>query len=325
MPAAARSRLLPCWLGLALALGTGPLRAEPPPTPASILKQLDALESKQRDAQKKSLNDVLAEVEEAKNYTDAAVKLYQKAVFTVRFDGAKGDQGAYARWTKDNDDLFRDPLFTKALSLHLQYLALTLQALRGDERAKLADPAADFVRAYWDYEPQRPGSIDQQRAAADKSGKPAKQEKEPQDIKDLLDQSVATGAVSRFFQIDTVIATVKDWNLVPSAYADTFAKDVSPPLRDAKNPALIGLWDEFIAHQTDKAEKNPLADKRAHFENEDLPTLRWQRAEDLVAIGQINAGAAQMLEIVQAFPLHPDNPKWIAELRSIVQPLAEKK
>jgi hypothetical protein len=311
---------------LALALAS-PLRADSPSNAeaAAILKQLDTIETKQRDAQKGNLNDILTQVNEAKEYTDAALKLYQKAVFTVRFDGAKGDQGAYAKWTKDNDDLFRDPVFARALSLHLQYLALTIQAARGDDPIKLTDPVTDFVRSYWDYEPQRPGSIDQQRAAADKSGRPAKETKESQDIRNLLDQSVAGATIALYFQVDTILANVDNWNLIPSAYADTFSKEIFPPLRDAKKPELVGIWDEFIAHETDHAEKNALADKRAHFENEDLPTLRWRRAEDLAAIGQTGTGTSQMLEIIQTFPLHPDNPKWIAELRSLLQPASDKK
>ena len=322
VPLASRSRLLPCLLALGLT-GAAALRADPPPSAAAILKQLDAIESKQKNAQKGSLSQILTEVNETKDYADASVKLYQKAVFTVRYDGAKGDQGAYAKWTKDNEELFRDPLFVKALSLHLQYLALTLQAARGDDAAKLAPAASDFVHAYWDYEPSRPGSAEQQRAFSEKSGKPAKPVQEPQDVRDLLDQSVAGGVIALFFQIDTLLPNVPNWGFVPSGYAEILTKEVFPPMRDAKNPALIGLWDEYIAHETDKAEKNPLTDKRTHFENEDLPTLRWKRAEDMVAVGQNDAGVAQMLDLIQTFPLHPDNTKWMAELRGLLQPPAE--
>ena len=53
-----------------------------------------------------------------------------------------------------------------------------------------------------------------------------------------------------------------------------------------------------------------------------LPGMAWSRAEDEVALGQVNQGVADMMAIVKAHPDHPDFDRWISKLTDVVTPPA---
>ena len=280
-------------------------------TKDQILKELDAIEAKQRDAQVSSLNGVLSEVNGAQG--SAALAIYEKAVFTTRFDGAKGSQASYQSWQHEQETALRQDRFSKALDLHLKYLVLSLQAAAGSDPAVMVDPLIDYVHQLWAYQ------ID--AATKEKEGR-SESEAKPL-VKELLEQGIDQAPLAKFYQVDTLIQKQDTWDKVPGDYPGILRQSVFPELRKAKNPSLTEIWDAWIAHDTAMSNLNPLEDQQAHFENEDLPKLHWEKAQDTLILGQTEEATNEMLTLIRSYPLHPDNPSWIAQLRAILQPPAK--
>jgi hypothetical protein len=276
-----------------------------------MLKELADIENKHHDAQEGSLNSVLAEVNAAAGSPGAALALYQKAVFQVEYDGKKTGREDFRAWQKKEDPLFHDANFVEALSLRLRYLSLTLQAIEGADRAKLAEPVAAYARELLQFPPDYADTSLRQPPNGEKPGDL---------IHELFFTSLNDGPIEKSYQIDKQISALKDWSKNPGDAVDILNQNVYPALRKAKSPLLITLWDERIGYESDLADgKNTLADQRERFESDTLPTLQWGRAKDLIVIGRADEGLREMFTIIKTYPLHVDNSKWIKELRDILK------
>ena len=107
------------------------LRAQPQDVPApdgdAILKEIDALEQKQKQGKLTGRNAIIAQIQSAASSGPAAAAFYAQAVEEVRFKGQKGAGGAIAAWKKKDATLLRSKEMQTALLLHLRYLLLSFQ------------------------------------------------------------------------------------------------------------------------------------------------------------------------------------------------------
>ena len=297
-----------------------PLRADQTLSADQILKQLDDLQKQQTAAQQGSLASVLSEIAAAEGDSQAALVLYQKAVFEVQFNGAKGDNAAFQTWKSDHDLLFHDPSFTSALTLHLRYLELSIEYAKSGDPTPLIDPLLGFLQQLWDFEAK--SAADAAAAAAladtDSNRKGRKSKGMDSDLaQSLLKQGISSSALAKYYQVDSLLSGLKDWEDTPGNDDGILNSTIFPSLRAAKKPALIQIWDQWIDHETDVSKQDPLTDQQEHFQNETLPKLQWSRALDLLALDRKDEAMTEMLSLIKTYPLHPDNPSWISQLRDI--------
>jgi len=295
-----------------------PLRADPALSADQILKQLDDLQKQQTAAQQGSLTGVLAEITAAEGDPQAALTLYQKAVFEVQFNGVKGDNEAFQSWKKDHDLLFHDLSFTTALTLHLKYLEFSIEYAKSGDPAPLIDPLLGYLQDLWDYEAKSAADAAAAATDTDPTRKGRKSRGIDSDLaQNLLKEGISSSALAKYYQVDSLLSGLKDWEDTPANDEGILNSTVFPALRTAKKPALIQIWDQWIDHRTEASKLDPLTDQQERFQNEILPKLQWARALDLLALDRKDDAMTEMLTLIKSYPLHPDNPSWIAQLRAI--------
>jgi len=312
-----RNRTALLWVPVLL-LSALPFRAQAdtPLSAEQILKQLDVIEKQHNAAQQGSLNGVLSEITGAEGDAQAALTLYQKAVFEVQFNGEKGDNEAFQSWKKEHDLLFHDATFTAALTLHLKFLELSIDDAKAGDSASLIDPLLEYLQNLWDFQAKNTADV-----AADADTPTHKSHKsrvyESDLTQNLLSQGISSSALAKYYQVDSLLSALKNWEGTPSNDDGILNTVVFPALRTAKNPHLIQIWDQWIDHETENSKANPLADQQEHFQTETLPKLRWSRALDLLALDRKDDAMAEMLDLIKTYPLHPDNASWITQLRNV--------
>ena len=312
--------IVPALVLLSAFLLALPLHADPALSADQILKQLDDLQKQQTAAQQGSLTGVLAEITAAEGDPQAALTLYQKAVFEVQFNGVKGDNEAFQSWKKDHDLLFHDPTFTTALTLHLKYLEFSIEYAKSGDPAPLIDPLLGFLQDLWDYEAKSAAdaAANANTDATDPNHKSRRSKGVDSDLaQNLLKEGISSSALAKYYQVDSLLSGLKDWEDTPANDEGILNSTVFPALRTAKKPALIQIWDQWIDHETEASKQDPLTDSQERFQNETLPKLQWARALDLLALDRKDEAMTEMLSLIKSYPLHPDNPSWIAQLRAI--------
>ncbi len=127
----------------------------------------------------------------------------------------------------------------------------------------------------------------------------------------------AQAPVVEAYQLQRYLAASSAWSGDPSSLGGMYGTMLKIAESTGSNP--VPLWDSRIAAEQAFA-KGQLSD--AEFElwvRNDLPALRWARASYLYShgAGRIQA-MADMLSIIKEYPGHADAPKWVDELRKLV-------
>ena len=120
------------------------------------------------------------------------------------------------------------------------------------------------------------------------------------------------------FQLDRYLNR-KGWSRSPTDIAGFYSATIFPIAEEESKDSLPALWDARInADATFRKEDMTEPDFLLWSQNE-LPSLRWQRATYLYAKGPsaINA-MADMLKLIKDNPTHADAPNWVNELRILV-------
>ena len=275
----------------------GPLWAQqpsgPPFDPNAVLATLKTLKTKQQAVVNQEKSGVSASINAA--IADPG-KYYELAVIAVELQNGTGNDAArIAEWRKRNAALLRNRDFLDALRLHLVYLNLTWQHSMGaktrDQIGALLDYVAQVSRTTQLYEEF-----------------------------DITRKSLGEGVFARYFQIGPYISGMKDWSDRPFDVDGIYDKTIFPELRTEKNPRLLDCWRDRIQAETTRASSAQNALTANKFNNIQLPTLLWNRAEDEVTLGLTNQAVNDMLGLIKAHPNHPDFDQWAARLTEIVSP-----
>ncbi len=272
-----------------------PLRAQQPAPPidaAAVLAALKDIKTKQAQAVSKEKGQVLESIRAA---LADPVKAYDQAVAAVEFQG-KGNEGAkIGEWRKQNGELLRDRGFANVLRLQLSYISLTWQHYMGVK-------TKDQLPALYDYTSQVIANFDTIWTFK------------------MADKSLNDNVFVKYFQIGPYINGLPDWETQLFNVDGIFQKTILPELRLEKDPRLLAYWDNKIQTEASQIDQksNGLATNK--FNMVRRPTLLWNRAEDELALGDLNRTVADMLALIRAHPDHPDFDKWAARLTELVTP-----
>jgi hypothetical protein len=275
----------------------------PAPNAESLLREIEAMEGKQKDAKAREKKELLGLVQSATASGVAAANFYERAVEEVDFAGRKDKASAFVDWKKSKADLLRSKEMQTALLLHLKYLSLALQR-KGMENPEAMTPA---LMAYV-------GEL----VAADRDF--LEQKQKPDEQKKLLEQPLGQSVFAQWLKLGQWLPEDKIWEQRPGDVAGILEKNLRPLFREKKDRQILQTWDIQLKLEADRITQGRSEHQIDKFNSTTRPTLQFKRAQDMVAIGQPNRGLVEMVAVIRANPSHPDFANWLATVRGLLKP-----
>ena len=304
---------------------TAPQTDGPPFDPAAILADLDKLRATRAKAENERREAVMRELQQGAGDDAAAVALFSAATREMEFAGVDRERSKFQDWKGKESANLKNKYFRGALRLQFQYLAATLRVAWGQDRRELLP----FLKAHLEAVTRFQAESDADLERIDRRLKMTLMHGQ---LEELREEKAGLQAatrllaepVSRFFyvawrQLDAAVAKAKDWPLSASDVDGLFRLGILPQLRDAKDPALATAWDQRIQLLQAAAARGGRAFDQTVFDRTRLPDLLWQKAEDLLAIGQRNNAVRLMHAVVMGRQDAPQSDKWISTLEGIVR------
>lgn len=275
----------------------------PAPNAESLLREIEAMEGKQKAAKSQEKKEILGLVQAATASGVAAGNFYEKAVEEVEFSGKKDKASAFVDWKKSKADLLRSKEMQTALLLHLKYLSLAIQR-KGMENPEAMTPA---LMAYV-------GEL----VAADKDFLDQKQK--PDEQRKLLEQPLGQSVFAQWLKLGQWLPEDKVWEPKPGDVAGILEKNLRPIFREKKDRQILQTWDIQLKLEADRITLGRMDHQIDKFNSTTRPTMMFKRAQDMVAIGQPNRGLVEMVAVIRANPSHPDFASWLTTVRGLLKP-----
>jgi hypothetical protein len=125
-------------------------------------------------------------------------------------------------------------------------------------------------------------------------------------------------AIIEAFQLERYLNR-QGWDKNPTNIGGMYTNTILPIAAVDAKDSLPSLWDARINADGAFRKENMTEPEFILWGQNELPTLRWERATYLYEKGPsaINA-MADMLKLIKDNPAHADAPKWVKELRMLV-------
>jgi len=275
----------------------------------SVLGQLKVLEADILAKRGTSLSSIMAKLNDGMASDAAAQKLYTECELVVnserkqeskaeararaeqlerRLEGGKGKGAA----TADEGD----PAL--GIRLGLRYLIMTLEAheAKEEEFKKMVPKLQTYIQDLVASAPKLKG-----RALA------------------MINRVCSEGSpVVEAFQLDRYLER-EGWSKSPTAIGAMYNETILKIAESDSKDSLPTLWDSRIMAEAAFRKENMTVPEHALWLQNELPALRWERSTYLYEKGPsaINA-MGDMLKNIKENPGHPDAPKWVQQLRQLV-------
>jgi hypothetical protein len=271
--------------------------------PDAILRELESIEQKQTQTKNSTRTAILGQLQTSAASGPAAAAYYTQAVEAVQFEGQKGKAEAFSDWKKNNSDLLRSKPMQTALVLYLRYAALAVQRKEMDKPETLVPASFQYINDL---------------IAADSVFKDGF----PDEARGLLAKPLDASVIAQWLRLGDWLPGDQDFCKTAGDVTGILDKNIRPYLRKAKDPRLLETWDLQMKIEADRISTGRSEHKADRFNNVTAPKLRFQKAQDMIAIGQPNRAVIEMVALVRAHPDHPEFPKWIETIRGTVKPVA---
>ena len=306
---------------------TGPIALKPEQV-SNVLKQLEELERTILSQRGTNLSAIIQKIRSAAASDAAALNLIADCDKVVNVDRKADDREAKEQAEKreeqqkrkqepDKEDEKKNGDANLALRLSLEYLALTLEANEAKDIATMVPKLQTFHQSLLASAPKLKGAAGEMLRRGGGGGggggggrrgggggPPAG----------------AIGLIVSAFQLEPYL-NPPNWSRNAGDVIDHFDK-VQLKIAKAKKPEEIpALWDTAINLEASIRKESMYEGEYNLWVQTEVPLLKWKRAEDMVQYGQTPiTGLAEMLNIIKTYPNHPDSPKWVERLRSLVKP-----
>ncbi len=268
-----------------------------------LTKQLAELEGQISKLRGDNLGQVLQKLRAAAASNNSAMSFYLDCEKLVSIDRKELDRDQTKRLAERIDrtgdrravDEKTDGDPSLAVRLQLQYLILSLEAHETKDRAALIPKLQSYIQEVLASADKLKG-----RAFGQLAG----------DLASDRHPVTAAYQLQRYLKAENWTNNAAD---IPGMWTLTLL----PWYKDNKPGDLTALWDQRITAEA-AMRKGSLTDAEYQLwlQNE-LPALRWERAEYLVQNGTNPVNAlADMLKLIKEFPAHADAPKWLTALRN---------
>ncbi len=294
---------------IACAVGLGAARGQTPAVsdPDAVLKELAAIKISMREKHDQRLRQTAAEIRRIAQSPSDARTLYLNSIKEAQFAGLTGQAGKFSDQKERLDGAMSTPVFRTAITLHLQYLALTLDRAIEPDKPYPVDPIVGFLKESAETKLKFYEELAGNRLAAE-----------------LLNNGVNQGIFERVFRFGPELNGLKDWEMSPGNIEGILEKQIRPRLREAKDPRLIETWNLQISYEGQLAEEDGKDITMRDFQDVRLPALVWRKARDMYALGQTKEALALMLDTVRAYPAHPEIGAWVDEVERNVRTVSGK-
>ncbi len=264
-----------------------------------ILEELERL-TERREAQKVAeLHTAFERIHEAARTPQAAASAYANAYRDVELRGLSGQTTVFSEWRDRNDRLLASTEFRLAAQFHLRYLALTLQRSTSDNPADFLQPSIDYLKEFVEAERKIDGGSFASR----------------REVRQLLNSSVNRGMFARAWRLRRVLESMDDWEEAPGNVEGILNNNIRPILRETQSPALLDTWDWQLAYERAKQKDVEREHLSEVFEQERIPALLFGRLRDVAALGDPLQAASEGVQILRAFPGHPQFDTWAGQIR----------
>ncbi len=271
----------------------------PPLNTAHVLRELEQVETKQREiaaSRQRERSNILSD---ALGSGTAPGRLYEEAVRATQFAGRAKESSDFGAWSKKNADLLRSAEMRQAIQLHVRYLLLSLQ--------RREVPSADLTSAVLQYA--------NDLATANVEAPPGHL---PREAGDLLNKPVSDGVFAKWLLPDEHLPDPKLWEPNAGNLAGILEKNVRAPLRGKNSPLVLQTWDLQIKALNDSAQNSANPVETGRIKSFALPAAIFGRATDRAALGQPNRAATEILHLLRTNPAHPDWPTWAEKLKELL-------
>jgi hypothetical protein len=314
----------------------GPILAETPDAAPVDVRQLLEVLKQVKDQNEVGLksrrSNAYQQVAAAAASNERAVAFWKEAVKTVQFEGAKQEGSQIRDWREGDGEALNDRLCANAVRLHLNWLALHLQHASGAETKTLLPKVIEHASAAMAaHEAAEQFADNLQKAKERNPGSPGARKNVQEDsiVKRVHDQimrlSVSNGPVSRWMQLGDLLDKGKDagsWEPVAGNADGIYTSVIMPEFRATKDPRLLEYWDMMLKREGERAAKRQLDIEQREWNTVKRPAILWERAQDVMLLGQRNRALGEMINILKTYPQHPSTPKWIGQLEALVVPAA---
>jgi hypothetical protein len=286
---------------------------------ANVLKQLEELEKSALNQRGSTLGGMIQKIRSAASSDAAALGLIRDCDELVNVTRKSNDREAKEEAerraeaqkrreeNREQDDVEKqgDPVL--ALRLALEYLALSLEANESKDLALMVPKLGGYHKSLIASASKLKGESGEmlmRPIGAERGGR-------------------SVGIVVAAFQLEPYLSQ-SDWPSRPGDILEHYEKVMLKLARQDHKDKVGELWETAITMEGSFRKERLFEGEFAIWSEQAVPTLRWRRAQDLLAHSSTPVtGLSEMLAVIKANPHHASAPQWIIELRSYVAPKTE--
>ena len=254
-----------------------------------MLAGLQDIKLKQSKSSESQLSQTISDFTNAGSSDDGALDFYIEAVRVTRFVGQPHEDTAFRDWKKKEMLKLNAP----AIRAALRYTTISLQRAAGATDEQIFPVVLEYAQ---DTDSMLPSIADQE----------------------IVQQPVSENIFAKWYNLGEQLSALQNWEPVPGNVDNIYAGFILPIMRKNKDPRLLQYWESKLATETARASTATAQFATDRFNLSRRPQLLWDRAEDMIVIGQRDQGLNEMYTIVKNFPNHPDAGKWIDELKGLL-------
>ena len=296
----------------------------PPLDVAALLKALHGIKDQQTQQAKAAKQKALQQIQTAGASPASAVASWEEAVRAAQFEGAAKEGSQFKEWREREGEALKEKEAANAALLHFKWMALTMQRSIGTPMKELLPQVIAFTKEVA-ADQAAIETLDEnirkekEMAGSNKHGKDRKTNDEA--VKKMHDQIIrapVNGSVAAQVLKIVDLLTIEKWEMSAGNLDGIYTNIILPQLRDARDPRLLEFWDMKLKRESDNAARTKLAFEIDKFNQVRRPDLLWNRAQDILVLGQRNRALGEMFNLVKANPNHPHADEWVAAMETIL-------
>ena len=333
--------LFPAALAALCATATAQTSDAPPVDAKQLLQSLHQIRDQSEAAVKARRTTAYQQVMAAAATNEKAAAAWQDAVLAVQFAGVDHQGTAVHDWKQSEGEALRSKEGANAARLHLYWLGLTLQHAAGTETKQLLNNIIEFTKqveidsGLIEKVAEQIGKAKERTAGIRRPpvNKTLANETHMKKLHDsIMKMSVTNGPLARRLQVSDLLGDLgkkkkggeqseaTPWETVPGNVDGIYKSIILPEFRASRDPRLLDYWDLVIKRQGESVFAGMPDFEERQATQVQRPKLYWERAQDVMVLGQKNRALTEMFGLIKTYPQHPDVARWMAQLEGILAP-----
>lgn len=288
----------------------------------ALLQRLEQLQDERNQKVASAVQSKQRELDRLIQSSNAAVRAYQDAYRYQHFAGKEDEKDMFSQWKAKFDALHDDKLFEQAVTLHLEYLQLTLDMIQAKDQKEQQKENLSALMQYldaaakWDSAVAKLEEPISQREAAEKKKRQSFQRNQitPKNVREMMKIKLVESPFVKEYQLEEHVKGLKDWEEVPGNIDGILDKTVFPLLRAEKDPRLLELWSERLERKEKQVRRSENVVAIDRFTNVQKPQLLWRWSQDMLALDQKGKAYSNMITILEEYPGHAKYDSWMNDL-----------